>query len=221
MTALAKTVTNETMNSTQLAELLGIEKKEVNRKVREMFSDELASGAFPPASLDNRSRVIHYHLPELESVMFVGKWHAPFLRQLSQFWIDRKAQPVLTQEQQVLAIAHQLIETTKQRDEAVRTKLHINDKRTATLMNRASQDSKKIKKLESKLQDEGEYKSVIAAELPQRVDTELKENVQTWRLLQKLSARMDFDIVKVDDPRYGKVNTYHIDVIAEFKELYL
>ncbi len=220
MESLVKAVTNETMNSTQLAELLGKQKKHINEKIRLMFSDEIEGRVIRP-SLDSRGYVTDYHLPELESVMFVGKWHAPFLRQLSQYWIDRKAQPVLTQEQQVLAIAHQLIETTKQRDEAIKTKAHINDKRTATLMNRASQDSKKIKKLESKLQDEGEYKSVIAAELPQRVDTELKENVQTWRLLKQISERLGFGVVKVDDPRYGKVNTYHINVIAEFKELYL
>ncbi|MCP4279524.1 MAG: hypothetical protein GY776_05900, partial [Alteromonas sp.] len=137
MESLVKAVTNETMNSTQLAELLGKQKKHINEKIRLMFSDEIEGRVIRP-SLDSRGYVTDYHLPELESVMFVGKWHAPFLRQLSQYWIDRKAQPVLTQEQQVLAIAHQLIETTKQRDEAIKTKAHINDKRTATLMNRAS-----------------------------------------------------------------------------------
>ena len=104
---------------------------------------------------------------------------------------------------------------------AEKTKAQINDKRTATLMNKASQDAKKIKKLESQLQDQGSYLSLIAADLPQRVDTEMRLNVQSWRLLKRISETLGCEIVKVKDPRYGEVNTYHIDVIEEFKHQYL
>lgn len=104
---------------------------------------------------------------------------------------------------------------------AEKTKAQINDKRTATLMNKASQDAKKIKKLESQLQDQGSYLSLIAADLPQRVDTEMRLNVQSWRLLKRISETLGYEIVKVKDPRYGEVNTYHVDVIEEFKHQYL
>ena len=86
---------------------------------------------------------------------------------------------------------------------AEKTKAQINDKRTATLMNKASQDAKKIKKLESQLQDQGSYLSLIAADLPQRVDTEMRLNVQSWRLLKRISETLGCEIVKVKDPRYG------------------
>ena len=104
---------------------------------------------------------------------------------------------------------------------AEKTKAQINDKRTATLMNKASQDAKKIKKLESQLQDQGSYLSLIAADLPQRVDTEMRLNVQSWRLLKRISETLGYEIVKVKDPRYGEANTYHVDVIEEFKHQYL
>lgn len=104
---------------------------------------------------------------------------------------------------------------------AEKTKAQINDKRTATLMNKASQDAKKIKKLESQLQDQGSYLSLIAADLPQRVDTEMRSNVQSWRLLKRISETLGHEIVKVKDPRYGEANTYHVDVIEEFKHQYL
>ena len=68
----------QTMSSIELAGLLGIEKKEVNRKIRDMFPAEIDGGKIPP-SLDTRGYVDFYRLPELESTMFVGKWHTPFL----------------------------------------------------------------------------------------------------------------------------------------------
>ncbi len=80
--------TEPTMTSNQLAELLGYEKKEINRKIKSMFLSEIDGGEISP-SLDSRGYVEEYHLNELYSTMFVGKWHTPFLRQLSQFWIDK------------------------------------------------------------------------------------------------------------------------------------
>ena len=210
-----------TMSSTQLAEIIKFESKSsLNKKVRVMFQSKIDDSTIK-SSLDSRGYVTDYHLPELESKMFVAKHDIEYLEIITTYWIKQSKPALLTQEQQVLAIAHQLIETTKQRDEAIKSKAYINDKRTATLMNKASQDSKKIKRLESQLQDTGSHKSLIAAKLPQRIDTELKPNVQTWRILKQISDKLKHDIIKVKDARYGEVNTYHIDVINSFKEGYL
>lgn len=84
-----------TMNSAELAELIGIERKEANRKIRDMFRDEIEGGII---SLTHRAngQVEYYMLPEIESTMFVGKWHTPFLRVLSEYWVNRKNQkPVI------------------------------------------------------------------------------------------------------------------------------
>lgn len=216
----------QTMSSSQLAELLGMEKKEVNRKIREMFPDMVDGGAITP-SFDARGYVTEYLLDELHSTMFVGKWHNPFLRQLAQYWIGRKAtQPALPTT--YLEALEKLIETEKEkiaitheRDEAIKTKALISDKKTATAMNTASRLSRENKILQSKLQDVGEYLSVIAAGLPQRVATELNDNAQTWRVLMKICKEMKLPPKKVKDERYGEVNTYHLSVIHKFKSDYL
>jgi vacuolar-type H+-ATPase subunit I/STV1 len=104
---------------------------------------------------------------------------------------------------------------------AEKTKAQINDKRTATLMNKASQDAKRIKKLESQLQDVGEYQSIVAAKLPQRIDTEVRNNVQSWRILKEISSDRQLPPKKVKCQRYGEVLAYHIDVIEIFKDKYM
>jgi hypothetical protein len=126
----------------------------------------------------------------------------------------------MTHEQQVLMIATQLIETTKQRDDAIKTKAQISDKRTATLMNKASQDSKRIKKLESQVQDSGTHRSMMAEKLPTYIQiVGNKKSVAT--ILRNISYDMELPRQKVACERYGSVWAYHVDVIAQFKEMYL
>ncbi|MCY9853993.1 hypothetical protein [Vibrio mediterranei] len=62
----------QTMCSSQFAELFGYEKKKVNQKIREMFPDEIDGNKIVP-SFDARGYVDEYHLPEVESNMFVCK----------------------------------------------------------------------------------------------------------------------------------------------------
>ena len=81
----------ETMTSTQLSVLLGKEKKEVNRNIREMYSEKIDGGKISP-SIDSRGYVIDYLLPELESKMFVAKHDINYLEKITQFWIDKKSE---------------------------------------------------------------------------------------------------------------------------------
>jgi len=83
----------ETMSSTQLAGLLGKEKKEINRNIKEMFPKEIDGGYFAP-SLDTRGYVLDYNLPETETHMFVAKNDIGHLRKLSEYWVQRKAKPL-------------------------------------------------------------------------------------------------------------------------------
>lgn len=104
---------------------------------------------------------------------------------------------------------------------AEKTKSQISDKKTATAMATASVLSKKVKALESKLEDVGNYQSLKAAKLPERVETEINSNAQTWRVLMSISKSMNLPPKKVEDSNYGTVNTYHVDVINRFIEEYL
>ena len=78
---------NVTMTSSELALMLGYEKKEVHRKIKLMFADKLAGGDIPLA-IDNQGRVTEYYLPELESKMFVAKHDINYLETITKFWID-------------------------------------------------------------------------------------------------------------------------------------
>lgn len=89
MNNLVQTNKPITMCSSELSDLLNMEKKEVNRKVKDMFKSEIDGGEITP-SYDERGYVSEFHLPEVESTMFVAKWHSPFLRKISEFWVNKK-----------------------------------------------------------------------------------------------------------------------------------
>ena len=78
----------KTMTSTQLAELLGREKKEINREIKKMFKDKIEGGDFTP-TLRTNGQVLEYHLPELEAKMFVAKKDINYLEKITKFWIDK------------------------------------------------------------------------------------------------------------------------------------
>jgi len=63
--------TPSTMTSESLADILSFDKKEVHKKIRTMFGEDKARELFSP-DMDRQGRVVEYHLPELESKMFVA-----------------------------------------------------------------------------------------------------------------------------------------------------
>lgn len=84
------TRSEETMTSSQLLELIPFKSKsELNRAIRNMFREKI-DDAVIASSYDNRGYVTEYHLPELESKMFVAKYDITYLEQITQYWIDRK-----------------------------------------------------------------------------------------------------------------------------------
>lgn len=90
---MTKEITNivkqETMSSTQLAEMLGYEKKHLHEKIKKMFPEEVDGRSFRP-SLDSRGYVAEYHLPEVESKMLVASCDIGYLRVITEYWVDRK-----------------------------------------------------------------------------------------------------------------------------------
>lgn len=208
-------VNAKTMSSSQLGELLNYEKKEVNRKILAMFKPEIDGGIITP-SFDERGYVTEYHLPEIESQMFAAKWNIQHLRKVIEYFVSTPV-PALTQDQQLTALAHGVIKLTQERDEAIRTKAQIGSKREASAMATASTAIKRVKKLEAQLSTTGTHLSIIAAKLPERIDTEIKDGVQTWRVLKRISENFNHEVIKVTCPRFGQINTYHIEVIEHFK----
>lgn len=78
----------ETMTSSQLSELLNYPKKEINRKIKSMFSHKIVGGIISP-TLRANSQVDEYNLPELESKMFVAKHDINYLEKITAYWINR------------------------------------------------------------------------------------------------------------------------------------
>lgn len=214
---------NLTMSSLDIAELTGKRHDHVLRDITKMLNDlEKDETTFGGIYFDKYKREKPmFNLDRKHTDCLLTGYSTKARMKVIERWYELEAPKPVTQENQLLMLAQGVIKLTAERDEAIKTKAHINDKRTATIMSKLGVAAKKINKLESQLQTAGTYRSLMAERLPQKIDTEFKSDVQTWRVLKQISTKMGLDIKKVDDPRYGSVNAYHIDVIEAFKIEYL
>ena len=123
--------------------------------------------------------------------------------------------PVALPHDYITALEH-LLESKKaeqlaiaQRDEAIRTKAQISDRKTATAMATASAATKKAKKLEIELDRSRQYATV------KRMEMLYHGQIFNWRLLKSASADVGMPPVDVFDANYGKVKAYHADAWME------
>ena len=105
-----------------------------------------------------------------------------------------------------------------QRDEAIRTKAWISDRKTASAMATASVAVRKAAALENELGRGRDYKAVkgIPWFLEVFSNTPAAYSV-AGRKLSELSRRMGYEILEVEDSRFGSVKAYHIDVTESFR----
>ncbi len=96
----------------------------------------------------------------------------------------------------------------KQRDEAIRTKAWISDKKTATAMNTASQKSKEVRRLKIELDRSKEYASIKAVE--KATGGRFK-----WQPIRNYCTSQELEMKKVFDPNFGAVNTYPAEAWEE------
>ena len=96
----------------------------------------------------------------------------------------------------------------KQRDDAIRTKAYISDKKTATAMNTASQKSREVEKLKRELDKSKEFASIKAAEI------RLKSKFD-WKPLRNYCTSHELEMPKIFDANYGSVRTYPAEVWQE------
>lgn len=173
--------------------------------------------------LDNKGkgRNQHYANLDYDQMMLVGMRESKSVRKSVLSKLKELSTPKQPSWLASLSLEAQIAiaDLDRQRLDAIATKAHINDKRTATLMNKASQDSKTIKKLESQLQSVGSYKSLTAVKIDKYILIGGK-NKSVATIMKKLSIEMGLEVRKVEDSRYGFVNTYHVDVIEAFKSEY-
>lgn len=217
-----------TMSSREIAKLTKKQHAHVKRDIENMCA-EINHPNLDSSTYEHRGNVyVEYLLDKNLTLCLVSGYNAKLRIAIINRWQELEE---ATQKQVPQTFSEALMLAAKQAEEidslnvrledAVRTKAQISDKRTATLKNKASQDSKRIKKLEDKLQDVGDYQSIIAAGLPQKTKTELNPDAATYAVLRTLSRKMGYEIHEVPCPRYGKAKTYHIDVIEEYKKTYM
>lgn len=107
----------------------------------------------------------------------------------------------------------------RQRDEAIRTKAWISDKKTATAMATASVAVRKINALEDELGRGKRYKSVKAIPwlLTEFVESKGMYSV-VGKALKRMSTDLGYSIEKIATPEYPEgINAYHVDVISAFR----
>lgn len=106
-----------------------------------------------------------------------------------------------------------------QRDEAIRTKAWISDKKTATAMATASVAVRKVNALEDELGRGKRYKSVKAIPwlLTEFVESKGMYSV-VGKALKRMSTDLGYSIEKIATPEYPEgINAYHVDVISAFR----
>lgn len=144
--------------------------------------------------------------------LYFAQWCSPKFH----IWCNNQIKELLTKGVVAMptsyrdAIAQLLIEIDA-KEEAIRTKAEIGDRRQATAMNTASQLSKQL----DKAKDFATIKRIESI-------TGTKYN---WRELKKASVANDYPVNDVFDANYGTVKSYHADAwldvygvdITEFK----
>ncbi|AUR83882.1 Rha family regulatory protein [Vibrio phage 1.042.O._10N.286.45.B8] len=213
-----------TMSSREIAELTGKEHKNVTRTIESLMSGGILTAQVEPLSYEHRGNWYRfYELNKRDCLVVVARLSPEFTAAIVDRWqeLENKNKPQLPDFTNPIEAARAWADSQEKLLLVEKTKAQINDKRTATIMGRLGNAAKTIKKLEDKLQDVGTYQSVTASKIPARVDTEMKNNVQSWRLLKRLSSDMQLPPKKVKCERYGEVLAYHINVIELFKSKYL
>lgn len=107
-----------------------------------------------------------------------------------------------------------------QRDEAIRTKAEIGNRREATAMATASVATRKVGALEDRLGFGKHYKQVKA--IPWLLDEFVDCRVMYQQVGKKLSAisqRMGIEVKRIPCPEYPQgVKAYHVDVVNAFQQ---
>jgi hypothetical protein len=215
---------NPVMSSVDLAKICVGEAKDAHsdflKKAKKVLGDGV--GNFSDTYFSKQGKELQcLLLPEREACLMAMSYSYELQAHVFDEWQRLKSlapQPLkLSQDDQLLQLAQGVIRLTQERDEAIRTKALINDKRTATLMNKASQDAKKIKRLESRLNEKLEYISFTASGLPEKTSVKGKVK-QTWRILKALSDEYGYEIKKIPCQRFNQVSAYHVDVIDIYNQ---
>lgn len=129
-----------------------------------------------------------------------------------------KALVVAEEEKQQLALENKFITEQKalaerQRDEAIRTKTHISDKKTATALGRVGGLVKENNCLKDNLYGNRNYRTIRAVASANH----LSDRDISWRRLKAYCITNNLQIKKVQDEKFGTISSYPVEA---FKAVY-
>lgn len=189
--------TTTTMTSKEILELLNanrvkpMELKELHRDIKRLFPAEIESGMIPPTLRPN-GQVLEYHLPEIESKMLVATKDSAYLRQITEYWVNRSKAQTLPQ-------------TLPEALRAYADEVEAHGETKVQLESTSKELEHTTVQLEVKttqLDESKEYFSIkrVAA------NNAVNWSEYSWRKLKATGA----PIVKIFDANYGVVNAYHL-----------
>lgn len=207
-TQIALAVNQVTMSSRQIADLTNKEHKNVKRDCEIMFTElELDALSFERIYLDGMNRQqVEYSLDrELVQTLITGyniKLRHAVVQRLNEL---ESKQSIPQNYAQAMRLAADLYEQNErialERDEAIRTKAQISDRKTATALNTASQATKKANKLQAELGRCTSNATIIAVE-------KLTGDKYAWMPLRKWCKAQGVKAIEVVDSRYGLVKAW-------------
>lgn len=208
-TQIALAVNAKTMSSREIAELTGKEHKNVKRDCEIMFTElELDTLSFERIYLDgmNRQQTEYLLTYELVQTLITGyniKLRHAVIQRLNE--LESKQAAIPQNFAQAMRLAADLYEQNErialERDEAIRTKAQISDRKTATALNTASQAVKKANKLQAELGRCTSNATIIAVE-------KLTGDKYAWMPLRKWCKAQGVKAIEVVDARYGLVKAW-------------
>lgn len=163
-----------------------------------------------------------YHVNERDSYIVVAQLSPKFTAALVDEWQRLKNGNMPQTLPEALRMYANEIEQKElalaQRDEAIKTKAYISDKKTATAMATASAEKRRANKLEEELGRGTNWKAARAIPWVLEIFADSKGMwIVLGKKLKALSDELGKEVRKIESAKYQTINAYHVDVIEKMK----
>jgi phage regulator Rha-like protein len=216
------TANKTTMSSTEIAELTGKRKNDINQDIKtQLFIglyDLKDGGDFHHQQiqgitivLDNRDYWSEVLLDKYHTDILISGYEVKYRAAIVKRWheLEQRNHIVMPNFSDPAAAAIAWAEQYTLAQNAIATKAEIGNRREATAMNTASQAVKQVKKLEVELDRSKDYCTI------KRMEMLYHGQKFNWRLLKGASTDLGIEPQDVFDANYGTVKAYHIDAWQE------
>lgn len=198
-----------TMSSREIADFVGSAHDSVLKTIRNLIERGLVFGNDTPYTHpQNGQTYSEFQLDYRNTMVVVSGYSVEVRARIIDRWQELESQvakPAELSRMEILQIAMEAEQgrllAIEQRDEAIRTKSQISDKKTATAMATASAKSREVARLKHELGRNQVHATVKAVEKVTRRKFE-------WRPLKAYCKDHTLDARKVVDEQYGSVNAW-------------